>query len=137
MPDVFTPSKRSEVMSKIKSRGNRETELLFASLLRKSGISGWRRHLPITGRPDFTFKRYRVAVFIDGCFWHCCPQCGNMPASNREFWSKKLGANKRRDRKVTRLLSADGWRVIRFWEHALKREGAVIARMRAALTIVL
>lgn len=137
MPDVFTPSKRSEVMSKIKSRGNRETELLFASLLRKSGISGWRRHLPITGRPDFTFKRYRVAVFIDGCFWHCCPKCGNMPASNREFWSKKLGANKRRDRKVTRLLSADGWRVIRFWEHALKREEAVIARMRAALTTVL
>lgn len=88
MPDVFTPAQRSKVMSRIKSRGNRETELLFASLLRKNGISGWRRHLPLTGRPDFTFKRNRVVVFIDGCFWHCCPKCGNMPVNNAVFWKR-------------------------------------------------
>ena len=134
MPDVFTPSKRSEVMSKIRSRGNRETELLFAALLRKNRICGWRRHLPIMGRPDFTFKRERVAVFIDGCFWHSCPKCGNMPVNNREFWSQKLGANKRRDRKVTRLLSRDGWRVVRIWEHELRDKEAIIARVRAVLS---
>lgn len=134
MPDVFTPSKRSEVMSKIKSRGNRDTELLFASLLRKNGISGWRRHLPITGRPDFTFKRDRVVVFIDGCFWHCCPRCGNMPRNNREFWREKLAINRRRDRKVSRVLSADGWQVVRIWEHELRDGETVIARVRAALS---
>ncbi len=134
MPDVFTPSKRSEVMSKIKSRGNRETELLFASFLRKSGITGWRRHLAITGRPDFTFRRDRLAIFIDGCFWHCCPKCGNMPANNRKFWVEKLGGNKRRDRKVNRILSSDGWSVLRIWEHELRNKEAVIAKVRAALT---
>jgi|ERR1019366_2698987 DNA mismatch endonuclease (patch repair protein) len=133
MPDVFTRAKRSEVMSRIKSRGNRETELLFASLLRKNGITGWRRHLPITGRPDFTFKRNKVAVFIDGCFWHCCPKCGNMPVNNAVFWKKKLGGNKRRDRQVNRFLRADGWRVVRIWEHELKNDEAIIVRVRAVL----
>lgn len=135
MVDVFTTAKRSEVMSKIRSRGNRETELRLASLFRRHHIHGWRRHLPLTGRPDFAFKRQRIAVFVDGCFWHCCPKCGNMPANNREFWSKKLAANKRRDRKVNRLLSVEGWRVLRVWEHELRNEEKVIAHVRAALTL--
>jgi DNA mismatch endonuclease (patch repair protein) len=134
MPDVFTPAKRSEVMSRIKSRGNRETELLFASILRKNGVSGWRRHLPLVGRPDFTFTRNRVTVFIDGCFWHCCPKCGNMPANNRAFWSKKLNNNKRRDKEVNRLLTADGWQVVRIWEHELRDKEAIVTRMRAILS---
>jgi len=134
MPDVFTRAKRSEVMSRIKSRGNRETELFFASLLRKNGISGWRRHLPLTGRPDFTFKHLRVTVFIDGCFWHCCPKCGNMPMNNAAFWKKKLDGNRRRDKQVNRLLAAAGWRVMRIWEHQLKDPDAVIAKVCAVLT---
>ncbi|MGA9417132.1 MAG: very short patch repair endonuclease [Terriglobales bacterium] len=133
MPDVFTPAQRSKVMSRIKSRGNRETELLFASLLRKNGISGWRRHLPLTGRPDFTFKRNRVVVFIDGCFWHCCPKCGNMPVNNAVFWKKKLGGNQRRDRQVNHFLRANGWRVLRIWEHELRNPDAVLKRLVAAL----
>jgi DNA mismatch endonuclease (patch repair protein) len=129
MTDVFTPAKRSEVMSHIRSKNNKETELLFASLLRKHGISGWRRHLPIMGRPDFTFKRSRVTVFIDGCFWHSCPKCGNLPVNNRKFWRKKLEANKRRDRIVNRELNEKGWKVLRVWEHQLKKPGPVIGKL--------
>jgi DNA mismatch endonuclease (patch repair protein) len=134
MADVFTPQKRSEVMSRIRSKHNKDTELLFASLLRKHHISGWRRHLPLAGRPDFAFRRERLAVFIDGCFWHCCPRCGNMPASNATFWEKKLGGNKLRDKRVNRLLRAEGWRVLRIWEHDLARTTAVIAKVRSKLS---
>jgi DNA mismatch endonuclease (patch repair protein) len=134
MTDVFTRRKRSEVMSRIKSRNNRETELLLASLLRKYHISGWRRHLPLPGRPDFTFRRARVIVFVDGCFWHCCPKCGNMPANNAAFWKKKLEGNRRRDARVTRLLIAEGWRVLRIWEHDLKKGKPVIAKLQAILS---
>lgn len=133
MADVFTRKKRSEVMSRIKSRNNRETELLFASLLRKNRISGWRRHLSLPGRPDFTFRQARATVFIDGCFWHCCPKCGNMPANNAAFWKKKLGENRRRDRKVNRLLIADGWRVLRIWEHELRTSSVVIRKVQNLL----
>ncbi len=135
MTDVFTSAKRSEVMSKIKSRGNRGTELRLASLFRKYGIHGWRRHLAITGRPDFTFKSHRVVVFVDGCFWHHCPKCGNMPASNREFWRDKLAANTQRDHKVNKLLSKKGWHVLRIWEHELCNGEKVIAYVRAALAL--
>jgi DNA mismatch endonuclease (patch repair protein) len=121
-------------MSRIRSRNNRDTELLFASLLRKHHISGWRRHLPLEGRPDFTFKSERLTVFIDGCFWHCCPKCGNMPANNAAFWKRKLRGNKLRDQRVNRLLRADGWHVLRIWEHDLRRGASVIAKLRSRLS---
>lgn len=120
-------------MSRIRSRRNRDTELLFASLLRKNGIWGWRRHPKIVGRPDFLFRKQRVAVFIDGCFWHCCRKCGNMPANNREFWEKKLGQNRIRDRFVTKTLKSKGWRVLRIWEHELRKGDLVLRRLAAVL----
>lgn len=73
MPDVFTTAKRSEVMSRIKGRGNKETELVLVRLFRAEGITGWRRHAALVGRPDFAFRAERVVVFVDGCFWHMCP----------------------------------------------------------------
>ncbi len=69
MADVFTRGKRSEVMAAIRSKGNRDTEICLASVLRKAGIKGWRRHMPLAGKPDFVFREQRVAVFVDGCFW--------------------------------------------------------------------
>jgi len=119
MPDVFTKAKRSEVMSRIRGRGNKETEIALAILLRAHRLIGWRRHARIMGRPDFTFRRQRVVVFVDGCFWHCCPKHSNMPANNRAFWFEKLSKNKARDRLVNRTLKQQGWRVIRIWEHDL------------------
>lgn len=119
MPDVFTVAKRSEVMSRIRGRGNKQTELALAKLFRASGIIGWRRHQAFFGKPDFVFRRERVAIFVDGCFWHGCPKHSNMPVNNQLFWQDKLSANKRRDRLVTRTLRTQGWQVLRIWEHDL------------------
>jgi len=115
----MTSAKRSEVMSRIRGRGNKETEIAFARLLHAHGITGWRRHHPLFGKPDFMFRKQRVVIFIDGCFWHGCPRHSNMPVNNRLFWENKLSANRRRDRLVTKTLRAGGWRVLRIWEHDL------------------
>lgn len=98
MVDVFSPEKRSQVMSRIRGRGNKDTEVALARLFRHHRISGWRRHQPIVGRPDFIFREHRVAVFVDGCFWHRCPKHSNIPANNRKFWETKLSANVKRSR---------------------------------------
>lgn len=152
MPDVFTKAKRSEVMSRIRGRGNKDTELALAKLFRRHHITGWRRHVRVkvdggeliverrrrqgrtaqrstlhhqlTVTPDFVFLRLRVAVFVDGCFWHGCPKHATKPKNNAAFWEKKLSGNKARDRKVNRALRKAGWRVLRIWECALRRAGA-------------
>ena len=121
MPDVFTKTKRSQVMSLIRGRGNKETELALMQLFRRQGITGWRRHLPIFGKPEFVFPKFKLAVFVDGCFWHLCPKHSNLPVNNRLFWKMKLGANQRRDKLVGRTLRARGWPVLRIWQHELLR----------------
>ena len=88
MPDVFTAEKRSLVMSAIRSRGNQSTEVRLAQLLRLNRITGWRRNLALPGRPDFAFRKERVAVFVDGCFWHGCPLHATSPKANAAFWRK-------------------------------------------------
>jgi DNA mismatch endonuclease (patch repair protein) len=134
MADVFTKKKRSQVMAAIRSRGNKDTELKLASILRASGITGWRRNYPILGRPDFVFRRPRLAVFVDGCFWHGCPKHGRKPGSNRAYWLPKLRRNKHRDQAVTRALSKAGWHVIRLWEHDLAHPVPAAKRISRALT---
>nr|MBI3611582.1 very short patch repair endonuclease [Nitrospirota bacterium] len=124
MADVFTKEKRSSVMACIRGRGNKETEVALVNLLRRFGISGWRRYQPVFGKPDFIFRAARVAVFVDGCFWHGCPAHSNLPSNNRTFWQRKLSGNKMRDRLVTRTLHTRGWRVLRIWEHELARKNA-------------
>ena len=121
MADVFTKAKRSEVMSRIRGKGNKDTEVALAKLFRANGISGWRRHYAIAGKPDFAFPMHKLAVFVDGCFWHDCPQHATQPKGNKKFWQTKLDANKARDRKVNRLLRSSGWRVLRIWEHDLNK----------------
>lgn len=121
MADVFTKAKRSQVMSRIRGRGNKDTELALAKLFRAHGITGWRRHQNMFGKPDFLFREARLALFVDGCFWHGCPRHCKLPTGNRAFWEKKLSANQERDRRVNRQLRKLGWRVIRIWEHDLVR----------------
>ena len=129
MPDVFTKEERSEVMSRIRGKGNQETELVMIQILRSHHISGWRRNQAILGKPDFVFIKQRIAVFVDGCFWHGCPKHSNMPRNNRAFWKKKLGQNKDRDRFVSRELRKLGWKVIRVWEHELKYPSKVVTKL--------
>jgi DNA mismatch endonuclease, patch repair protein len=130
--DVFSKSKRSEVMSKIRSRGNRETELLLAGIFRKNKIKGWRRHLPIFGRPDFVFSHYKIAIFVDGCFWHGCPKHGRTPKSNQVYWKAKITKNKLRDKLTNRHLRKSGWCVLRFWQHELHNEKKIIKVVASA-----
>lgn len=123
MVDVFTAAKRSQVMSRIRGRGNKATELALIHLFRAHHITGWRRHQPICGRPDFVFRKSRIAIFVDGCFWHGCPRHSRCPSHNAAFWKAKLQANKDRDRLVNRTLRTRDWHVIRIWEHELARKG--------------
>jgi DNA mismatch endonuclease (patch repair protein) len=134
--DVFTKAKRSEVMSKIRGKGNKDTEVALAKLFRVHGITGWRRHYPITGKPDFAFPKQKVAVFVDGCFWHGCPKHGTQPKGNSVFWAAKLETNKARDRRVNRELKAKGWRVVRVWEHDLSKARQATALSRIALELI-
>ena len=110
-------------MSRVRGRGNKNTELKLIVLFRKHGICGWRRHARIFGNPDFVFPKLRVAVFVDGCFWHSCPKHRSMPESNRGFWNQKLQRNKARDRLVNKRLRGKGWKVLRVWQHELTRAG--------------
>jgi DNA mismatch endonuclease (patch repair protein) len=129
--DVFSKAKRSEVMSRIRSGGNRDTELRMISLFRAYGIRGWRRRQRIFGKPDFVFRRDKIAVFVDGCFWHGCPEPKHapLPKSRARWWAEKLSRNKNRDRVVTRTLRGQGWRVIRIWEcELLPRNWPQVAR---------
>lgn len=133
MPDVFSKEKRSEVMSRIRGKGNKDTEMLLAQMLRANRVSGWRRNSPVFGKPDFIFPKAKVAVFVDGCFWHACSKHSNIPANNRDFWEKKLKLNIERDQKVVVTLRKLKWKVIRIWEHDLKREKYCISRIQRAL----
>jgi DNA mismatch endonuclease (patch repair protein) len=159
MPDVFSKAKRSEVMSRIRSRGNRDTELAMVGLLRAYKITGWKRHqlvrvavegrwLRVEGRkprknlqpsttnpqlavrPDFVFPKSRTAIFVDGCFWHGCPRHATKPANNRAFWRRKLAGNKTRDRVVNRALRRAGWTAVRIWEHQLQSQKSKGQRLK-------
>lgn len=144
MADVFTPAKRSEVMSRIRSRGNERTEMRMVAVFRAQGITGWRRHKVLSYtvsdvkrkvRPDFVFPKLGVVVFVDGCFWHGCPRCYVRPKQNRKFWDAKREGNQARDRNQSRALRAAGWAVVRLWEHelAMKREPRLVAKLQRVL----
>ncbi len=125
MPDVFSKKRRSQVMAAIRSRGNKETEIKLAAILRTHGIKGWRRHQQMPGHPDFVFPRERLAVFVDGCFWHGCPEHGHLPQTNQDYWRPKMARNAARDRCTNRLLRKAGWRVLRLWAHSLRLPGLI------------
>src|SRR5438552_4887049 len=99
MADVFTHAKRSAVMSAIRGSGNRDTEIRLISIFRRHQITGWRRNSRLFGKPDFVFPRAKLAVFVDGCFWHRHPGCkfAYTPKSRREFWLSKFASNVARD----------------------------------------
>jgi DNA mismatch endonuclease (patch repair protein) len=126
MTDIWNKRRRSKVMSLIRSSGNKTTELRLAEIFRCSQITGWRRRQNLTGKPDFVFRKERLCVFVDGCFWHGCPRHGTQPKQNAAFWQEKIARNKRRDRLVARSLRRDGWKVVRIWEHQLHSPAAVV-----------
>ena len=134
--DWLTPEQRSRNMSSIRSRGNKSTEKAVRYRMIRAGLRGWKvctGDLP--GKPDFVFEAVKLVVFLDGCYWHGCPKCYRGPTSNTGYWSEKFLRNKRRDRRVGRLLRRDGWRVIRIWEHAIERSPAKVVEKIRALVV--
>ena len=132
---TFGNLSRGQLMSRVRSTGNQTTEKRLASLLRTAGLSGWRRHQPLLGTPDFVWRKSRVAVFVDGCFWHG-HDCGKniTPKTNSGLWQEKITRNRARDRKVTRQLRQQGWTVVRIWECQLTRNPAqCLSRIQKAI----
>jgi len=120
-------------MAAIHSTGNRTTELRLVSILRTHGITGWRRRQPLPGKPDFVFRRERLAVFVDGCFWHGCRWHCRMPKSRCSYWESKIRRNKARDKAVRGMLQEAGWKVHRIWEHSLDEPILIVAKLKLAL----
>ena len=126
---------RGQLMSRVRSTGNQTTERRLVGLLRKARLTGWRRYQLLPGRPDIAWPSTKVAVFVDGCFWHG-HDCGRnlTPKTNARAWSEKIHNNKSRDRRVDRSLRRQGWRVVRIWECQLtKNPNGCISRIRIGL----
>ncbi len=113
-------AKRSRAMAAVKSQGNKTTEQRLRFGLVSAGVSGWRMHArELPGSPDFLFPASRLAIFVDGCFWHGCANCGHFPKTNSGFWRAKILRNRERDRRTSETLAEDGYQILRFWEHEL------------------
>lgn len=118
--DRVSPETRSQIMSRIRSRGNRSTEKRLRAALVSNSVSGWCMHPNnIPGTPDFFFPERGVAIFVDGCFWHGCPKCYRRPKSRQDYWDNKLKRNIRRDRNVDNTLREIDVTVLRIWEHEI------------------
>lgn len=128
---------RSRTMSAIKGRGNKTTEQRLRFALVRAGIVGWTLHdRGLPGCPDFVFEQRKLAVFVDGCFWHGCARCGHEPKTNGSFWSTKIALNKSRDRKTTNRLRGLGFVVIRIWEHELvNNTSCVLGRIKGCISL--
>lgn len=138
LPSFNKPKRgRSANMRAIRSSGNRTTEIRLTSLLRQDRLRGWKLHPSnVLGKPDLLIPKARVAVFVDGCFWHACPRCGHIPKTNRTYWRVKIARNRARDARNTRMLRKSGFHVIRLWECDLRRRPkACLARIRRAIQI--
>jgi DNA mismatch endonuclease, patch repair protein len=124
--DVLTPAQRSHCMSQIRGRDTKP-ELLLRKALWVAG-KRYRIRSRLPGRPDLVFPKAKVAVFVDGCQWHCCPVHFVRPKSNQEFWDRKFERNRLRDEEVNRLLAEQNWRVFRFWEHEVEADCSKVVR---------
>ncbi|MGH9556798.1 MAG: very short patch repair endonuclease [Terriglobales bacterium] len=131
--DTVDRATRSRYMAAVKSRGNESTEKKMVRLLKRHGLLGWRRHYPLAGTPDFCWPRQRLALFVDGCFWHGCPRCYKTPRSNVRYWKAKVAGNRNRDHRIDSLLRSSGWAVARVWECRLQ-DKRTLARIRRAVT---
>lgn len=128
---------RSRIMGTIRGRDNKSTERRLRGLLVRAAISGWKLNPSgVSGKPDFFFPRKRVAIFVDGCFWHGCRTCGRVPKTNKRFWEAKIQRNQIRDGVTTEILQSQGIRVLRFWEHDLSNPVACLELIRIELRAV-
>lgn len=117
MTDTVSKEQRSYIMSRIPGKWT-SIEKRFHNSLKGNRIRH-RMHPAIEGRPDIILPDYKIAIFLDGCFWHACPMCkgGLMPSANKSYWVPKIERTIKRDKNNSSKLRKDGWVVVRFWEH--------------------
>ncbi|KKQ34861.1 MAG: mismatch endonuclease, patch repair protein Vsr protein [Candidatus Nomurabacteria bacterium GW2011_GWB1_37_5] len=120
MADNFTRKKRSEIMSKILSKESK-IENFIGKILWSEGIRYRRNVRSMFGNPDFTIRKRKIVIFVDSCFWHGCIKHGTIPVSNRKFWKEKIERNKTRDKEVTKHYKKEKWKILRIWEHEIKK----------------
>lgn len=124
-------------MSAIKGKHNRSTETRLRMALVRNGINGWKLHEKVlSGRPDFFFETEKIAVFVDGCFWHSCPKCGHIPKTRSKFWREKLKLTQRRDKRNNEELKENGIAIVRVWEHELKDKALLIGIISKIINII-
>lgn len=122
MSDVFSKDERSRIMRSVKSKNTKSTELTLLKVFKENHITGWRRTYPVKGHPDFVFLDKRIAIFVDGCFWHGHDCRNTRPSDNAEYWRNKRERNIQRDKETTKYFQNRGWTVIRIWECELKKK---------------
>ena len=116
MADIFDKKKRSEIMSKVRSTKNKSTEIKLIEIFKRKGIHGWKRNYKVKGHPDFVFIDKRIAIFVDGCFWHGHDCRNTRPKDNSDYWTRKRERNIQHDKEITERFENRGWMVIRVWE---------------------
>ena len=109
-------------MRAVKSSGNKSTEIKLLRHFKENGIIGWRRKFKLFGKPDFVFPKARLAVFVDGCFWHGHDCRNTKPVNNADYWRAKIIRNRARDEEVTATLRGKNWRVLRIWECQFRKK---------------
>lgn len=119
MADIFSKKKRSEIMSKVRSKDSK-IEIEFRKALWNAGFRYRKNSTKYFGKPDLVLKKYKTVIFIDSCFWHGCKKHGTIPKTRRQFWEEKINRNISRDKLVNRRLKSNGLKVIRVWEHSIK-----------------
>ncbi|MEZ7892706.1 MAG: very short patch repair endonuclease [Candidatus Wallbacteria bacterium] len=119
MTDTVDKQTRSKIMQKVKSFDT-SIEVKLRKELWKHEIKGWRKNYKkLIGKPDIVFTKYKIAIFINGCFWHGCPKCYRLPQTNKKYWINKVNKNTLRDKNNIKILMKIGWTVINFWEHEI------------------
>jgi len=126
MSDVFDKATRSEIMKAVKSKNTKSTEIRLLNIFKKHNIIGWRRGYPVKGHPDFVFLNKRVAIFVDGCFWHGHDCRNTRPSDNAEYWKAKREKNQKRDKEISQMFANRGWVVLRIWECELKKKNELL-----------
>ena len=130
MADRFPPKVRSRIMASIRGKDT-GPEIAVRRILWRHGLRYRTHDRTVLGRPDISNKRKRLAVFVDGCFWHGCPKCYQEPETNRDFWRSKVEGNRRRREIVRDGLKRQGFRVIEIWEHEVGRSDVVMKKVNA------
>lgn len=118
MTDIVSRKKRSEIMSRVKSK-NSKIEILFRKELWKRGFRYRKNSVKCFGKPDIVLPKYKTVIFLDSCFWHGCKKHCRLPSTRIKYWTKKIERNKKRDKEVSKYYKKQDWQIFRIWEHNL------------------